>query len=161
MARTLPVSVVEAVNAQTTGSAFLSLLTIEHPDWDTVRLVNDITDLTFDSNTYTAFPFAISLPPDTEELQPRMRVAVQNAERTLVDEMRAIAGNRTRATATLEVVESDSSGTVTSVATWSQFELVNVQYNVDVLTFDLVIETFISEGFPKDSFAPSTFPGVF
>ena len=159
MARTVPSAVVSAINAQTTSSVFLVLMDIVHPSFTTVRIVNNTEDITSNGNTYTAFPFNVVLPPDTEEFQPKLQVGVVNVTRLLIDEVRTIAGSDQRAKATITVIEASDPDT--ALATYSNFEVVNLRYDANEMSFDLIIDTFLTEPFPAGSFTPSTFPGLF
>lgn len=159
MARTIPTSVIEAVNAQTTDKAFLFLLEVTHSTFDTIRVVNNTEIITSGGNAYLPFPFSVILPPDSDEFQPILRINIVNVSRLLVTELRSIAGSREKIKCTIKVI--DGSAPDVSLATWSEFEVANVSDNADTMTFDLVIENFLSEPFPGDSFAPSTFRGVF
>jgi hypothetical protein len=159
MARTVPSAVVSAINAQTTSSVFLVLMDIVHPSFTTVRIVNNTENITSNGNTYTAFPFNVILPPDTEEFQPKLQVGVVNVTRLLIDEVRTIAGSDQRATATITVIEASDPDT--ALATYSNFEVVNLRYDANEMSFDLIIDTFLTEPFPAGSFTPSTFPGLF
>lgn len=159
MARSLPSTVVEALNAQTTDNVFLVLLTVSHPDFTTVRLVNNTEDITSNGNVHSAFPFSIILPPDSEEFQPRIKVEVVNVTKLLIDEIRTIAGDTDRATVDIQVVEASDPDT--DLITLTNFQMVEVSYDKDKISFLLVIETFLSEPFPSKSFTPSNFPGLF
>jgi len=159
MARTFPSTVVQAMTAQTTSAVVLTLLDVTHPDWTNVYLVNNTANVTSNGQLYSAFPFSIVLPPDSEELQPTMSIRVVNVTRLLVDEFRAIAGGSARATCTVKLIEASDPDTV--LATWSNFTLANLQYNARSMSFDLYLENFLSEPFPSLSFTPSNFPGLF
>ena len=159
MSRSVPTAVVSAINAQTTSSVFLVLMDIVHPSFTTVRIVNNTENITSNGKTYTAFPFNVILPPDTEEFQPKLQVGVVNVTRLLIDEVRTIAGSDQRATATITVIEASDPDT--ALATYSNFEVVNLRYDANEMSFDLIIDTFLTEPFPAGSFTPSTFPGLF
>ena len=160
MARTVATTVIAAFNAQTTTQAFYSLLTVTHPSWGTpVRLVNNTEDIVSNGNTFSAFPFSVVLLADDDGSAPRLRVSIANTTRIIVSEMRAVAGSRTRITATLSVVSSIDNNT--AIADFPDFDLVNVSYNSEVMSFDLVVDPFMTEAFPALSFAPSLTPGIF
>jgi hypothetical protein len=160
MARTVATTVIAAFNAQTTTQAFYALLEITHPSWaGPVRLVNNTEDVVSNALTFTAFPFSVVLPTDDEGSAPRLRVSVANTTRIIVAEMRAVAGSRTRVTASLSIVSTIDADT--AIADFPDFDLVNVSYNADVMTFDLVVDPFMTEAFPALSFAPSLTPGIF
>jgi len=159
MARTLPTTIVQAFNAQTTSILPLVLLTVTHSSFTAVRVVNNTQDVVSNSNTFTAFPFTIVLPADTEELEPVFRVTITNVTRLLIEELRTIAGSRERALVTIHLVEYDDPDTV--LIEWSDFEMADISYNATTMAFALTIESFLTEPFPALSFTPSTTPGVF
>ena len=158
MARSLPTAVITAINKQTTTSAFLVLLEIYHPDIGTYYLVNNTENIVAGATTYVAFPFAVTLPPDDPELQVRARLTISNVTTELAV-LRSIAGQRTRATFALKVIEaSDPTVVLQSV---SGLVAASVGYNADMMDIDLTIDNFLTEPFPSATFSPSTFPGIF
>lgn len=159
MPRTLPTTVVQAANAQTTTSAFLVLLEASHSTFTTVRLVNNTQAIVSGGNTYTAFPFAVILPPDDPELQVRARVIVSNVTVELMDELRGVAGSKERIAFTLKVIEASDPNTILQTA--SGLVAASAKYDADRIELDLTIDNFLTEAFPSDTFSPSNFPGIF
>ena len=158
MARSLPTAVITAINKQTTTSAFLVLLEIYHPDIGTYYLVNNTENIVAGATTYLAFPFSVMLPPDDPELQVRARLTISNVTTELAV-LRSIAGQRTRATFALKVIEASDPTTV--LQSVSGLVAASVSYNADVMDIDLTIDNFLTEPFPSATFSPSTFPGIF
>jgi hypothetical protein len=158
MARSLPTSVITAINKQTTTSVFLVLLEIYHPAIGTYYLVNNTENIVAGATTYLAFPFSVTLPPDDPELQVRARLTISNVTTELAV-LRSIAGQRTRATFALKVIEATDPTTV--LQSVSGLVAASVSYNADVMDIDLTIDNFLTEPFPSATFSPSTFPGIF
>ena len=158
MARSLPTAVITAINKQTTTSAFLVLLEIYHPDIGTYYLVNNTENIVAGAITYIAFPFSVTLPPDDPELQVRARLTISNVTTELAV-LRSIAGQRTRATFALKVIEASDPTTV--LQSVSGLVAASVGYNADLMDIDLTIDNFLTEPFPSATFSPSTFPGIF
>lgn len=160
MSRSLPVAVVEAVNAQSTDFAFWVLVEITHSTLaNPIRAVNNTEDVVSNGETYVAFPFSVILPPDTEDLQVRARIIIENATRDLIDEFRSTAGSRERLVFKLSVVASDDPDTV--LQSISGLTAATIAYNAQQLSLDLSIDTLLTEPFPGDSFSPANFPGLF
>jgi hypothetical protein len=159
MARSIPTTIVEALNAASTGEAFLVLVEFTHSTFDTQRVVNNTEDIVSNGDTYLRFPFSIIAPPDTDEFQPRIQIAVMDAVGEFVTDFRSVAGSRERIFATVTIIAADDPDT--ALAQWSDFEVVNVDYNADVLRADLVVENFLSEPYPGDTMNPAQFPGLF
>lgn len=159
MARSLPTTIIEAMNAATTSEAFLVLLEISHSLFDTQRVVNNTQDIVSNGNTYSRFPFAMVAPPDSDEFQPRIQVIALDAIGELVTDMRAIAGSRERAQCVVTIIAASDPDT--ALAQWSEFEVINANYDAETLRFDLVVESFLSEPYPADTMNPADFPGLF
>ena len=98
------------------------------------------------------------LPPDDPELQVRARLTISNVTTELAV-LRSIAGQRTRATFALKVIEASDPTTV--LQSVSGLVAASVSYNADVMDIDLTIDNFLTEPFPSATFSPSTFPGIF
>lgn len=159
MARSLPTTVVQALFAQQTSQAYLVLLEASHSSFAAVRIVNNTENVTSNNVLYSAFPFAVILPPDQEQLQYRAQVIIYDAEREIIDNLRFVAGSRERIAVKLAVVSSADYDT--ELQTVSGLEIVNVTYQAGALTLDCSIDNFLTEGFPRDTFTPGNFPGLF
>ena len=159
MARTLPTTIVEAMNAASTDEAFLVLLTLSHSTFSTQRVVNNTQDIVSNGETFSRFPFAMVAPPDTDEFQPRIQVTALDVVGELVTDMRSISGSRERASCTITVIAASDPDT--ALAEWSEFEVVGVDYNAEGLRFELVVESFLSEPYPSGTMGPADFSGIF
>ena len=156
-------------NAQESGVVVVLLMTITHPDWVApVRLSTDptqrITETSSDviygtqsrGNDYLFLPAQITLPSQTEEAPPQMRISIDNVSRDLVAEIRALSSPPAFQ---VELVTADDPDTV--LAMWPEFLMANIQYNATTINADLVIETLQAEPYPAGTFTPAEFPGVF
>lgn len=160
MARSLSTTILAAANAQTTSEVFLALLDFSHPDLDgNIRIVNNTENITSNGVVYTAAPFSISLPPEGTESIPNMRVTTTNVDRSIIDDIRLVAGGSERIGCNIYIIAASSPDT--ALATYLNFNMVNVQYDAQNLSFDLSVENFLTEPFPYGSFTPSTTPGIF
>jgi hypothetical protein len=158
MPRTLPTTVITAVNSQTTTNAFLVLLEVSHSAIGTFYFVNNTENVISGANTYVAFPFSVTLPPDDPELQVRARLTLSHVTSEL-NVLRTIAGQRERATFSLKVIEATAPTVI--LQSVSGLVAASVSYNADVMDIDLTIDNFLTEPFPSATFAPSNFPGIF
>lgn len=70
--------------AATSGEEPAYLLEITHDQLDDpLRVVNDTQDLTSNGDTYTGYPFRISLPTDVDRELPRAVLTIDNTGREL------------------------------------------------------------------------------
>lgn len=158
MPRTLPTTVITAVNSQTTSRAFLVLLDVYHSLIGTYRFVNNTENITSGGNTYLAYPFSITIPPDDPELQIRARLRISHVTSEL-NVLRTVAGRRERATVAIKVIDAAVPNTI--LQSISGLVMASVAYNADVMDIDLTIDNFLTEPFPSATFSPATFPGIF
>lgn len=159
MARTLPTTIINAVFAQETSHAFLVLLTATHSSFSPLRVVNNSEAVTSNGLIYSPFPFAVILPPDQEDLNIAARITVFDAEREVIDNLRLVAGSRERISVSLEVISALQPNDI--LQTVSNLEVENVTYQTGAINLEAKINTLLTEGYPRDSFTPNSFPGVF
>lgn len=156
MSRTISPATLREMFAQETDSVFLVLLTLEHPDMETIRVVNNTEDIVSRGNVYTAFPFDARLPPDVSEQLGTVALTISNVDRRLIDEIRVIEGP---IAATMEVITA-SAPNVVEVGPL-EFDMVDSEYNVDSITSTLAYEPILDEPFPAGTFNPQQFPAIF
>lgn len=156
MPRTLSTVARTAIYAQQTGEVFLFLLELDHDSFtQPIRIVNDYNNITSNGNVYTAFPFEITLPKDSEEVSKSI-LTIDNVSRTLIDEIRSID---TGLSVAITVVLASSPDTI-EVGPFN-FTLTNVIYNAMVIRGDLNYENILNQNYPKETFTPQNHPGLF
>lgn len=156
MSRTLSSVAKQAMFGQETAEVFLLLLTIAGTGITTLHFVNNYENVTSNGQVYTAFPFEIALPEDTEERPPRMRIKIDNVDRQIVQAVRSLTSPPT---ITLSVVLASQPNTVE--ASFPGFTLRNVRYDALVVEGELLAEDVLSEPYPAGSFTPTVFQGLF
>jgi len=159
---TMSSAAVAASLAQETGEAWITLLSIAHPDLatmpeigGTIRFAHHPVDIVSRGATYRAAYFEVSLPDDAEEV-PRVTLRVENVDRLIADALRAIAS---APTVTLEVVL----GSTPDVIEAGPYELTLRRVDVDAVFVEgeLVYDDMLNEPYPGDSFTPDKYPGLF
>lgn len=157
MSRSLSSLAKQSLFAQETGEVFLLLLTINHASLaQPIRVVNNLENVVSGGNTYIAFPFQITLPQDREDQPPKMRLAIDNVDRSIVTAVRTLTSPPT---ITLDVVLASQPNTIE--ATFPGFTLRNTKYDALVVEGDLNLEDISNEPYPKDSFTPTLAPALF
>lgn len=142
--------------AQETDEVWLVLITIDHDDLSqAIRVVNNTEDVTSRGDTYTAFPFDITLPDAREDAPPRARLVIDNVSREIAEAVRSISS---AASVTLEVIRAADPDVVER--SWPFFKLRNVKWDVGKVSGDLTLEDFTSEPYPAGIFSPASFPGL-
>lgn len=145
-----------AANAQETSEAFLVLLDIAQAAIGTFRIVNNYANVTHGGQVYTAFPFEITLPEDTDERMPTVSLAIDNVDQQLVQAVRSMTGP---ATVTVRVVLASNPDSIEAGP--YTMTLRDTSYNIQLVTGRLDVEDMINEPYPGDIFNPGRFPGMF
>lgn len=105
---------------------------------------------------YTFLPMSISLPSEDEAQAPRCSIVMHDVTRYLTPIIRTItAPPRIK----LELVLTKSPDVVE--VSFNDFYINNFSYNIDSVSADLSMINYDREPFPKDSFTPRYFPGMF
>lgn len=159
MARTLPSTFVTAANAQETDLLLLALVTITHSKITTMRLVNNTQDVTSNGNTFTAYPFEVTIPADVEGQPPKLDVRAFNAGLEVVTPARTVAGDRERAKVTLQIASYADPDTI--YEEWTDYDAVQAAYDLNMIAVSASIESWLTEEYPGPSMTPADFPGMF
>ena len=119
----------------------------------------DQQDQVHGSTTYKAMGFEVTLPADTEERVPEVRVAVDNVDRQIVAALRGISGPPT---VTLEVVRVDPAGAVNTEIAPMSFRLNQAQYDALRVEGALGYEAdYLNEPAVRHRFDNTIAPGLF
>jgi hypothetical protein len=157
MSRTISAAAKAAAFAQQTDQVYLALLVIEHDDLSApIRVVNNAADVVSGGETYTAFPFDITLPSDADDSIPHATLTISNVDRTVTEAIRTISG---APTVTISVVLAASPDTI-EVGPY-EMTLRNVSWDANTVSGALASEDVLNEPFPGEFMVPDTFPGLF
>lgn len=88
----------------------VTLLEIDHPDLATpIRVVNDRSDIVFETNTYISMGFNITMPTDLQKGLPRSSLAIDNIGKELVSWLELSNGAPNTSVRIIQVLRSDPS----------------------------------------------------
>lgn len=160
MARTVSALLKAVVTAQQTGEVILAIVSISHASIinGPLRVVNDLQNLTSNGNTYTAFPFQVRLPDDHEDALPKVRLVLDNVDRSIVQAIRGIPPS-SPPTVQIDLVLASQPDLVE--LSFHELMLREVSYDAFTVEGDLRLDDDDLEPFPADSFTPQNFPGMF
>lgn len=159
MSRTVSAQAVTALLAAQSGDPFLILVRISHPDISPdIRVTSDGVDTLSNGETFVAYPFSIKLPSDTEEREPKAFLQISNVDRSIVKALREAAQDPPPSV-TMQIVMASTPDTIE--ANFPDFDLVNGQYNLSMVTGELGVERMLLEPYPVARFTPGRFPGMF
>jgi hypothetical protein len=157
----------QALFSQESGEVAIFLVTISHPDLDEdILLSSDATErLSTDplmygtssqGKTFYYVGMEVSLPDEQEKSPPACKLVISNVDRSLVPLARSIVSP---ASAKIQIVLEYALDLVEIEV--PVLDMVNLQYDVMSLTFDLTMDALASEPFPSGTFSPAAFPGLF
>ena len=147
----------ESAFGEATDAVWLELITVDHNDLaESLRFVNNLENITSNGNIFTAWPFRLTMPRDSEESPPSARLIIDNVSQEIAAAIRQIP---TPASFTVQVVEA---GTPDNVEVeHSGMSLKDVVITARIIQMTIGLDDLRTEAFPADSFGPTYFKGLF
>ena len=134
--------------AQECATAWLVLLTLEHPGLDQpIRVTSDAVATTSNGHTFQPFPFEVTLPDDVEGRAPQAQLRIDNTSQEIIALLRGLT---TPPSLTIQIVRSATPDVVERE--WSGLEWRSSQYDIGAITGTLTIEDMALEEFPYITF---------
>lgn len=147
---------IQELSAEICETAWLVLLTIDHPDLSSpLRITTDAVNTISNGNTFLPYPVQIQLPDDIEGRTPQAQLVVDNTTKEIIAALRSLSSP---ATVTIQIVRSEDTDIVERE--WSGLEWRNSTYDASAITGNLTIEDISREEFPYVSF-DGRFNGLF
>lgn len=167
LSRTLSLNFREALFSQESGEVPVFLVTITHPTLTTpIRLSTDATERMSEEpliyktvsrgNDFIYAGVGVTIPNEEDRSPPSAKLIIQNIDRDLIPTARSV---NTPASAAIEIVLASDPDTVE--ISLVAMDMVNLVYNAETLTFDLIIDSMQTEPYPAGTFSPAYFPGLF
>lgn len=157
MPRTMSATATQAVLSQYTDQVFLFLLEIDHEDLvEPIRLVGSREDIVSNGNTYTAFPFEITLPSDDGETISDIRLSISNIDRSITQTIRDMS---TPPEITTFIVLADTPDDIEAGP--FIMTLREAKYDAFTVSGSLRWENLLDQAYPGYTFTPAGFPGMF
>lgn len=160
MSRTTSTLFKTMANAQETKEVLLALITITHDSivGGPLRLVQDLQDLTSNGNVYTAFPFQVTLPNDSDEGVLQVKLVIDNVDRQIAQAIRTMPPSSPPTVQIDLVIASQPDVVEMSIV---GLTLRNVSGDAFQIEGDLRIDEEDLIPFPEGAFTPQDFPGMF
>ena len=166
--RTIPAAVAKEIERQTSPDALIWFLTITHVSLAVpIRVVSDHFDYIVDGETYQGFPFD-ALPLNDNDQQPSAELIVPNIDRRIGRALenakgRAIVQATARTTSEFDLTldPREAIGGLTSIYSWQQFELTEVQGDAMMLTGRISLIDYSQEPWPYLRATADRCPGLF
>lgn len=158
MARTYSSEFKSTLAEVSAPEAPLILLEITHPSLGTtVRICNDVVDVTSNSNLYIAMPFRCTLPDDFENRIPKATISIDNVSKDLMQWIESSNGAKNAQVRFIQIMRSRP-----NLIEW---EITLTMFNVLVTQKDISAELGFQNLFSKPAinmqYRPENSPGVF
>lgn len=141
----------------TDPAGMLVLLTLEHPDMETARVVNDTRNWTIGGQTFVGLPFRFKLPDQTSGQAPRAQLEMDNVGSGLAGELEKL-GPAGVLMATLQVVSRNAP---TTVELEFKAPLSGVTATVQSVTANVGHDDALRAPAVKVRYDPANSPGLF
>lgn len=170
MSRSVPLSFRRAAESRFSDDVDLCFLTISHGLLlEPVRVVWDAVDFVYGGQTFTGFPFDITILTDDEN-PPKAQLSIQNVDQVIGDTIRGLnspprvklellSSSDFDLTATPRVPNGSPAPSVVYAA--DKLFLVNVKVDVLFVTGDLVGWDYLQRVWPGVRARQDIFPGLF
>lgn len=143
---------------QSSDDPFLTLYTLDHPDWDDpIYLVNNTEEIISNGETFIPFPVNITLPVDDGETIRSSKITLDNVSRDLIDVIRATTDNEI--SAKIQMVLASAPDTVEIEI--GEMKIVTVQYDEQKISATLTMDDFLNTEVSGEKYTPSLYPGLF
>lgn len=141
---------------QSSGDPLLMLVTLSHPTFSTIYLVNNSEDIVSRGNTYTAFPMNIRIPSDDGETAREAVIDFDNASLELIQEIRQVT---TPIDVTIEMVLASNLNEVQ--ISYEELKLRSVTYNKTRISAKLFMDSFLNVEMTSEKYTPQNYSGLF
>jgi len=156
MANQLSPELVYQLLSQESNDPFLTLITLTHDSFSTIRLVNNTKDVVSRTNTFTAFPFKIRFPVDDGETVREFSINFDNISLDLVDEIRSVTSP---ISIVIELILASMPDDVQ--ITQDNLEIQTIQMNKQSISAKIIVDDFLNVEMTGEKYEPSNFPGLF
>lgn len=140
-----------------TDEAFLTLLTIDHPNLAApIRVVNNMVNITSRGDIYQAFPFSIALPTEVTARTATATLTISAIDQQIMNAIRSVDSPPT---ITAEPIRASDPDTVDRVYI---MEVAGVQSpDPSTVTLTLIYDSTFYDRYPNPTFGVDGFPGLY
>ena len=145
---TISAAGLDELAAQETGTAWLVLLTLDHPDLDRpIRVTSDGVATTSNGEVFESFPFEVTLPDDVEGRAPQARLRIDNTSQEIIALLRGLV---TPPSLAIQIVRSTNPDVVERE--WAGLEWRASSWDIGAITGTLAVDDLATEEFPYVTF---------
>lgn len=156
MSNALSPELVAQMFAQESKDPFLCLVTLSHPSFSTIYLVNNSENITSNGTLFNAFPFSLRLPVDDGESVKSFAIEFDNVSLELITAIRTVT----------DAIGVNIKMILASMPDQIQLEfdelkIQNVTYDKQRISATIVMDNFLNTLMTSERYTPINFPGLF
>lgn len=156
MANQLSPELIAQLFAQESNEVLLTLVTLSHPNFGEIHLVNNTVDITSRGQVYTAFPMSVRYPVDDGESARDFQLEMDNVSLAVISQLRGVTDF---INVTIELILASMPDTVQ--VSQSELQILTLQYNKSRITAKVVLDNFLNTAMTSEKYGPTNFPGLF
>jgi|GEM_PF-1195077 len=158
--RVLSPQALQSMLAENTGDVVVATLKIIHSDLnEDLRIVSNTENITFDGEEYEGLLFSASLPKDTDDEVPTVRISIDNVDPVIVQTIRSISSPPLMELGVL-LIKTD--GTMSMEYGPASFRMNQAEWDSLICEAHLGYEAdYLNEPAQADHYDPTTHPGLF
>lgn len=156
MSNSLSPELLAQLYAQESSDPFLTLVTLSHPSFSDIRLVNNQEAIISRGETFQPFPMRLRLPVDDGESARYFVIEFDNVGLELIEEIRTVTD---AITVKLEMILASIPDSVQ--ISQDDLKIQNISYNKSKITANIVLDNFLNTQMTSEKYSPTNFPGLF
>ena len=156
MANTLSPELLAQLYYQESDDPFLLLVTLSHPSFTTIRLVNNSENIVSNGLTFQAFPMRIILPVDDGETNREAQIEFDNVSLEILNEVRTVT---TFIDVKIEMVLASNPDEVQ--ISLEELKIQSVSYDKQKVSARLFLDSFLTTALPSERYGATNFKGIF
>lgn len=142
--------------AQESDDPFLTLVTLTHPSFTTIRLVNNTVDIESRGDTYMAFPMSVRFPVDDGETARDFTIQFDNVSLELIEEIRSVTDP---ISVKIELILASLPDDVQMEQ--DDLKIHQISYNATSIEAKIILDSFLTTQMTSETYGPTNFPGIF
>lgn len=151
----LSANALKAFLGRETDEVALFLITLDHASFDNpIRVVSDTKDIVSNGETFTGFPFELTIPTDNET-SPMAQLNIANVDRSIGN---ALVGLTQALDVKMELILASDPDVIERV--WDNFEMINIKIDAMSVSGQLVVRSKTAEPWPNKMVTAKSFPAL-
>jgi hypothetical protein len=156
MSNNLSAQLLGQLFSQESNDPLLALVTLSHPSFSDIHLVNNQENIVSNGTTFNSFPMKITFPTDDGERVRELGMEFDNVGLDLLDEIRTVT---TPINVKIEMVLASIPDDIQMV--FEELKIQNITYTKTKISARLFMDSFLNTEISSEKYLPTIYPGIF